>query len=233
MAVCIFPCYVVSFNLIFLFFSFRGGSKGIEKCPVAISDLVLIHNCVQEALSMTDAQVNNPNFNVWLHCSDLQMPYTKWSKGFNKRVANMLADERILPESGRTEDHCTDVVVEGFVERWKPKTKSSNQELKSKTIETQFLNEKKETYLQLSADFAIMRYSPKSKPALQQFISLLVLDIALLLGCDITWKKNPPSPAENSPAEMFARDRRNARDRWLKFLHERDGRHICARAIAD
>ena len=61
----------------------------------------------------------------------------------------------------------------------------------SKTIETQFLNEKKETYLQLSADFAIMRYSPKSKPALQQFISLLVLDIALLLGCDITWKKNP------------------------------------------
>jgi len=67
----------------------------------------------------------------------------------------------------------------------------------SKTIETQFLNEKKETYLQLSADFAIMRYSPKSKPALQQFISLLVLDIALLLGCDITWEKNtPPTPAQ-------------------------------------
>ena len=38
---------------------------------------------------------------------------------------------------------------------------------------------------------------------------------------------------QNSPAEMFARDRRNARDRRLKFLHERDGRHICARAIAD
>ena len=76
-------------------------------------------------------------------------------------------------------------------------TKSSNQEVKSKTIETQFLNEKKETYLQLSADFAIMRYSPKSKPALQQFISLLLLDIALLLGCDIAWKKNPPpAPAQ-------------------------------------
>ena len=103
----------------------------------------------------------------------------------------------------------------------------------SKTIETQFLNEKKETYLQLSADMAIMRCSPKSKPALQKSISLVVLDIALLLGCDITWEKNPPSPAENSPAEMFARDRRNARDRRLKFLHERDGRHICARAIAD
>ena len=37
----------------------------------------------------------------------------------------MLANERILPESGKTEDHCTDVVVEGFVELWKQKTKSS------------------------------------------------------------------------------------------------------------
>ena len=61
----------------------------------------------------------------------------------------------------------------------------------------QFLNEKKETYLQLSAEFATMRHSPKSKPALHQFISLLLLDIALLLGCDITWEKNPPpAPAQ-------------------------------------
>ena len=159
MPVCIF----LSFNLIFLFVSFRGGAKGEEKCPVAISDLVLIHNCVQEALTKTDAQVNNPNFNLWSLCSDLQMPYTKWSKAYKKRVENMLAEERILPESGKTEDHCTDVVVEGFVDPWRRGTKSSNQELKSKTIETQFLNEKKETYLQLSAEFATMRHSPKIK----------------------------------------------------------------------
>ena len=38
---------------------------------------------------------------------------------------------------------------------------------------------------------------------------------------------------QNSPAEMFARDRRNARDRRLKYLHARDRRHKCARAIAD
>ena len=159
MPVCIFPCYVVSFNLIFLFFSFRGGSKGIEKCPVAISDLVLIHNCVQEALAKPDAQVNHPNFSLWSLCSELQMPYTKWSKAYKKRVENMLADERILPASAKPEDHCTNVVVEGFVDPWIPKHRSRNQEVKSKTIETQFLNEKKETYLQLSADFAIMRYS--------------------------------------------------------------------------
>ena len=116
---------------------------------------------------------------------------------YKKRVAKMLANERILPESGKAQDHCTDVVVEGFVDPWKRASKSSNQELKSKTIETQFLNEKKETYLQLSADFAIIRYSPKSKPTLQQFIFLLLLDIALLLGCDITWdKKPPPAPAQ-------------------------------------
>ena len=34
------------------------------------------------------------------------------------------------------------------------------------------------------------------------------------------------------PAEMFARDRRNALDRWLKNLLARDRRHKCARAFA-
>ena len=64
----------------------------------------------------------------------------------------MLRDERILPESGKAEDHCTNVVVEGFVDPWKTKAKS--QEMQSKKIETQFLNEKKDTYLQLSDEFA-------------------------------------------------------------------------------
>ena len=64
----------------------------------------------------------------------------------------MPADERILLESGKPEEHCTDFVVEGFVDQWKPKTRS--QETQSKKIETQFLNEKKDTYLQLSDEFA-------------------------------------------------------------------------------
>ena len=145
MPVCIFPCYVVSFNLIFLFVSFRGGSKAIQPCHVSVSDLVLIQNCAQQALAMPDHQVNISNFNVWSLCATLESPYKLWSKAHKKRIANMLADERILPESGKPEDHCTNVVVEGFVDPWKPKARS--QEVKSKTIETQFLNEKKETYL--------------------------------------------------------------------------------------
>ena len=99
MHVCIFPCYVPSFNLIFLLVSCRDSSKGIQRCPVATSDLVLIHNCAQQALAMPNSQVNSSNFNVWSLCATLESPYKLWSRAHKKRVANMLADERILPDS--------------------------------------------------------------------------------------------------------------------------------------
>ena len=65
--------------------------------------------------------------------------------------------------------------------------------------------------MQFSDEFAKMQYSSKSKPALQQLISLLLLDIALLLGCADAIYLGAPSHIKACP-ETDCAGRRKASD---------------------
>ncbi len=67
--------------------------------------------------------------------------------------------------------------VAGFITEWKGEST-----LNSLKIELQFLDHHKMQFLDLHREMAKIEYSPQSEAALQNFKTLLLLEIALLLG---------------------------------------------------
>ena len=51
----------------------------------------------------------------------------------------------------------------------------------------QFIDTHKNLYLELHRDFSKIEYAPQSEASLQNFQTLLNLEIGLLMGCDIDW----------------------------------------------
>ena len=60
----------------------------------------------------------------------------------------------------------------------------------------------------MSAEFAKMQYSPKSRISLHQLKPLLLLDVALFLGCEISWANESAA----SYAATSVLDAENVRD---------------------
>ncbi len=55
------------------------------------------------------------------------------------------------------------------------------------TLDVQFLEHHKTQYLDLHRQFQKIDYLPQTQAALQNFKTLLLLEIQLLLGCDVEW----------------------------------------------
>jgi hypothetical protein len=77
----------------------------------------------------------------------------------------------------------------GFITEWKTKGKSI---LKPLTVDLQLLEHHVTLYLDLHCESLKIDNSQQSEAALQNCKQLLILEIVLLLGCDIEWAAAPP-----------------------------------------
>ncbi len=60
------------------------------------------------------------------------------------------------------------------------------------SIDVQFLEHHKTQYLDLHRELQKLEYSLQTQAALQNLKTLLLLDIQILLGCDVEWSVTPP-----------------------------------------
>ena len=82
------------------------------------------------------------------------------------------------------EDESTEVMVSGFI--IEPKTKGKH-ETGSIKVELQFLQKHKDLYMELHGDYSKNDYVAQSEAQLQNFKTLVLFEIALLMGADIEW----------------------------------------------
>ena len=164
--------------------SCRGSLKPKEPCPIGISDIVLLHNHVVQALAVTK---NTPD--IWELCpASLRTPFLKYFKVFAKRLETMDPQYRILPVD---EAISTTVSVPGFVFEFNRRKVMAEQKTEDFKLELQFLHHHRENYLKQCADFSECEYSPKSKASLESFKAFLLSEAAILLGWDLEWRPSP------------------------------------------
>ena len=156
----------------------RGSAKASEKCPIAIADLVLMYNRAMEGLY---SKIDPITFDFYAGFPGTKPQFLKYCRVFERRLCSLVQSPRVIPV---IEDHCTSLDVAGFITEWKGKGKNTLHSLK---IELQFLEHHKMQFLDLHRELAKIEYSPQSEAALQNFKTLLLLEIALLLGCDLDW----------------------------------------------
>ncbi len=80
------------------------------------------------------------------------------------------------------------------------------------TLNVQFLEHHKTQYLDLHRELQKIDFSQQTQPALQNFKVLLLLEIQLLLGCDVEWSVTPPPDSADPPVLSTAGDDTDADD---------------------
>ncbi len=86
------------------------------------------------------------------------------------------------------EEQSTIVDIACLVTEWKAKGKNT---LSPMTVDSHFLEHHKTQYLDLHSELQKIEYSQHSEAALQNFKTLLLLEIVLLLGCNVEWAAAP------------------------------------------
>jgi hypothetical protein len=153
---------------------------------VTPADLILIHNCLVEAIAKAELVDINDEYDLWASLSTLKDGFLKYCKAYDHRLRNVLQDIRVIAED---EEESTVVAIKGIILAWKSRVPMSKQTFSEMSVETQFLIADKAQYLELSQDFASISFSPKSKTALENMKMLVMLDLKILLGADISWSK--------------------------------------------
>lgn len=152
----------------------RGGAKA---CPIEISDLVMLHNKASEGLVKSD----RVGYDIYSEIADTKALFLKCCKQFERRIRTLVPSHRVVP-AGDGEDSTT-ISVPGFVVDAKAKKKT----FAPQKVELQFLENHKVLYVDLHRDFSKSDYTPQSEASLQNFKTLLMLEITILLGTDIQW----------------------------------------------
>jgi len=172
--------------------SCRGSPRPKENCPIAISDIVLLHNHVMQILAPKQIEKE-----IWDVCpASLKVAFVKYFKVFDKRLETMDPQYRILPVD---EAISTTVSVPGFVLEFHRRKVMAEQKSEDFKLELQFLQHHRDNYLKQCADFSECEYSPKTRASLESFKALLLSEAAILLGWDLEWR---PSPQQNSGAPV-------------------------------
>ena len=147
------------------------------KCPVAISDLVLLHNKATESQAKNDSL----SVDVFDKIPEAKKEFIKYCKAFEPRLRTNVKSHRVI---ALDEEQSTDIMIPGFLVDKQARGKSRLGSLK---INLQFLEHHKMQYLELHRDLNKINYSPQTDAALQNFKILLELEISLLMGCDLEW----------------------------------------------
>jgi hypothetical protein len=157
---------------------------------MALADFVMLHNKAAEGLAKNDRL----GYDIYSGIADTKVLFLKYCKQFEKRIRSMVPTYRVVP-SGDGEGS-TSVSIPGFLVDAKAKGKKS---FAPEKVELQFLDSHKKLYLELHHDFSKNDYTPQSEASLQNFQTLLMLEIKLLMGCDLDWE----TPSTGSAAAVL------------------------------
>ena len=144
-----------------------------------ISDLVMLHNKASEGLVKADRL----GYDLYSGIADAKKAFLSYCKPFEKRIRSLVPTYRVVPAGDGEES--TSVSVPGFL----VDPKKSKKTYAPQQVDLAFLENHKTLYLDLHREFTKSDYSPQSEAALQNFKTLLLLEIAILLGCDLEWAK--------------------------------------------
>jgi hypothetical protein len=147
------------------------------RCPVAISDLVLLHNKSTECQAKKDPL----GLDVYEKLADLKREFIKYCKPFETSLRKNVPSHRVIAQE---EEQSTDIMIPGFIV---DKNVRCSKKLGPSKINLQFLQHHKDNYLELHHELAKISYSPQSDAALTNYKTLLELEISLLMGCNIKW----------------------------------------------
>ena len=136
-----------------------------------------MYNKAQEGIAKNDRL----GFDIFNGIVDVKAQWLKYCKPYEKRLDLLVATFRTIPV---VEDESTDVMVPGFIVD--PKIKGSKR-IGSIKVNLQFLQNHKDLYMELHRDFTKIEYAPQSEAQLQNFKTLLLLEISLLMGADLEW----------------------------------------------
>jgi hypothetical protein len=211
----------------------RGSAKPAGKCSVTISDLVFMYN------KATEGQAKNEpvGFDLFDGLPSEKKAFIKFCKPFEHRLRNHVAIYRIIPAD---EQACTDISIPGFIVEVKKSLKGKHT-LGPLKISLQFLENHKTQYLELHRELLKLEYSPQTDAALQNFKTLCLLEISLLMGFDIDWGTGDggelsgapvlPAGAKVLPAGASADDKDHS-DEDVPLLTPRDSASANAAAAA-
>jgi hypothetical protein len=150
--------------------------------------LVLLHNKASEGLVKTD----RVGYDLYSGIADTKALFIKFCKQYERRIRTLVPVHRVVP-AGDGEDSTT-ISVPGFVVDAKaPKRKT----FAPQKVELQFLETHKKLYQDLHQEFSKSDYAPQSEASLQNFKTLLMLEISILLGTDVEWATGSTGGAAN------------------------------------
>jgi hypothetical protein len=139
----------------------------------------MLHNKASEGLVKADRL----GYDLYSGIADAKKAFLSYCKPFEKRIRSLVPTYRVVPAGDGEES--TSVSVPGFL----VDPKKSKKTYAPQQVDLAFLEHHKTLYLDLHREFTKSDYSPQSEAALQNFKTLLLLEIAILLGCDLEWAK--------------------------------------------
>ena len=137
----------------------------------------MLHNKATEGQAKNDPV----GFDLYDGIASVKVQFIKFCKRFEQRLRTLVPTHRIILV---VEEDSTDINVSGFITAPSGKGKAKLGPLK---VSLQFLEHHKMQYLELHRDLSKIEYAPQSEAALQNFKTLLLLEISLLMGCDVEW----------------------------------------------
>ena len=138
----------------------------------------MLHNKAAEGLAKSD----RVGYDIYSGIAETKVLFLKYCKPFEKRIRSMVPTYRVVPTGDG--EGSTSVSIPGFIVDAKAKGKKA---FAAQKVELQFLEPHKTLYMELHRDFSKNDYAPQSEASLQNYQTLLMLEIKLLMGCDMEW----------------------------------------------
>jgi hypothetical protein len=154
----------------------------------------MLHNKTSEGLVKSDRL----GYDLYSGIADTKALSLKFCKPFEIRNRTLVPNHRVVPTGDG--EASTTISVPGFVVDAKLKKKTFTPQ----KVELQFLESHKTLYLDLHREFTKSEYAPQSEASLQNFRTLLMLEITILLGADIEWATGSSAVAGSSGSAAVA-----------------------------
>ncbi len=132
---------------------------------------------------MTEGQAKNDplGLGVFEKFANLKKEFIKYCKLFESRLRSNVNSHSVF---AKVKELSTDIFIPGFIVDASAKGKQRLGPLK---FNLQFLEHHKDQLLELHQELIKTNYGSQTNAALQNFKTLLKLEISLLMGCDIKW----------------------------------------------
>ena len=163
----------------------RGGPPG-TKCPVDISDLIIVYNYVNQELALLDKELKNETHDFWKSKPPtLKEKFCSFFALHGMRMKNLNPPHRITPIP---EGACTTITIPCFILNWKKsKAKMSQQKKEPFTFQLQFLIAHEQEYNKNASILKTCDANPKTRYEIESMKSFILSYCLILLGSDLDW----------------------------------------------